>query len=99
MGLEDRDWYWKERQRKERLHYDPKAFRRWRGDVRASAPRGGRPGFGTVIAVVFVVALVLAPIAGRWLRERLAERDAGAATTSQPPPQSARPTYPAARPP
>ncbi len=98
MGLEDRDWYWKERQRKERLHYDPKAFRRWRGDVPAPAPRSGSPGSGTVIAVVFVVALVLAPTAGRWLRERLAERDVGAATTARPLTQAARPTNPASRP-
>lgn len=98
MGLEDRDWYWKERQRKERLHYDPKAFRRWRGDASTTAPRSGRPGVGTVIAIVFVVALVLAPTAGRWLRERLAGSDVGAATASQPPPQLARPTKPAARP-
>jgi len=48
MGMEDRDWYWKERQRKERLHYDPKAVRRWRGDASSSVPRSGRPGFGTI---------------------------------------------------
>ncbi len=76
MSLEDRDWYWKERQRKERLHYDPKAFRRWKGDVSASAPQGGRPGFGTIVVVLLVVALMLAPTAGRWLAERMARHGA-----------------------
>ena len=76
MGLEDRDWYWKERQRKERLHYDPKVFRRWTGDASTTRPRRGRPGIGTIIAVLFIVALVLAPTAGRWLGERMTRRDA-----------------------
>ncbi len=72
MGVEDRDWYWEERRRKERLHYNPKSFRRSNSDTGA-APRG-RPGFWVILVVAFVVALALAPTVGRWWRDRLAER-------------------------
>ena len=74
MGVEDRDWYWEERRRKEGLYYSPKSFRRSNSDAGA-APRG-RPGFWVILAIAFVLALAFAPTVGRWWRDRLAERAA-----------------------
>ena len=79
MGVQDRDWYWQERRRKERLHYNPKAFRSSPSDG-VAAPRRKRPSFVAVTAIVFVLALATAPTVGRWLREHLAERNPAAAS-------------------
>jgi hypothetical protein len=42
MGVQDRDWYWKDRDRKAGLHYNPKAFRgswaAWPESARANPP-------------------------------------------------------------
>ena len=65
MGIQDRDWYWAERERKEKLHYQPKLLRGSRSAA-GEGPRW-RPGFGTGVAVVLVVALAFAPSIGRWL--------------------------------
>jgi hypothetical protein len=75
MGVDDREWYREERRRKERLHYDPKSFRRSRADDGVQPPRG-RPGFATFTAIVLVLALAAAPTVGRWL-ERLASTSSG----------------------
>ena len=77
MGVQDRDWYWEDRKRKERLHYNPKSFRGSKSN--ASAARRGRPGFATLLAIVFVLALACAPTVGRWWHDRLVERTAAAA--------------------
>ncbi len=70
MGVQDRDWYWEERRHKERLHYNPKSFRRSRIDDDAPRRRG-RPSFATITVIVLVLALAAAPTVGRWL-QRLA---------------------------
>ena len=82
MGVEDRDWYWEERRRKERLHYNPKSFRRSRTDG-AAPRRRGRPGFATITVIVLVLALAAAPTVGRWL-QRLATPSSAGSTSFQP---------------
>jgi|SRR5664279_1595975 len=38
MGLHDRDWHWEERSRREKLHYNPKAFRWSKSESVAGLP-------------------------------------------------------------
>lgn len=86
MGVEDREWYREQRRRRERLHYDPKSFRRSRTDDDAG-PRRARPGFATFTAIALVLALAAAPSVGRWL-QRLASTSSGGTSS---PPASAKP--------
>jgi len=59
MGVQDREWYWKERLRKEQLHYNPKVFRRPETSDTAlgSEPRRSIVGPLVVMACVVVAAL------------------------------------------
>ncbi len=95
MGVQDRDWYWEDRRRKERLHYNPKSFRGSKAD--AVAARSRRPGFATLLAILFVLALAFAPTVGRWWSERLLQRDAAPAVNPGEKEPRSRPSVPPPR--
>jgi hypothetical protein len=65
MGVQDREWYWEERLRKEKLYYKPRAFRRAATLVPASGSETPRRIVGPVVVTACVVAAALTFMANR----------------------------------
>ena len=75
MGLHDRDWYWEERRRKEKLHYNPKAFRWSKSESAAGLPFVRRPGRMLKVVLVCAVVVCLALFVSQWRRYDAATRE------------------------
>lgn len=70
MGVQDRDWYWAEKERKEKLYYHPRSFRRARSSQPAEGERG--PGLRWRVIVLALAAICAAPFAFRWYAQQTA---------------------------
>jgi len=75
MGVQDRDWYREELRRKEKLHYNPKAFRRSRSSTTSETSRPRRPlGPVSKILIACIAAICLAVFVSQWRRQEATSR-------------------------
>ena len=75
MGVQDREWYWEERRRKEKLHYNPKFFRRPRSAASATdhAP-GPTSSTWRRAALLFLAIIGIAFFVAQWRSHDMATR-------------------------
>ena len=84
MGVQDREWYWEDRRRRENLHYNPKSFRRPRfTTTNSESPIKRRPNALSRAVVVAVAAVALAVFVGQWRRHDIAARQMAEAAEQQ----------------
>jgi uncharacterized protein HemX len=84
MGVQDREWYWEERRRKEQLYYNPKVFRRRKRPTPNSDAHSRRaaPIFQRLL-LLCVAVLCLGVFVSQWRRHDISARKEAAAAVEQ----------------
>jgi hypothetical protein len=76
MGVQDRQWYWEERLRKEKLYYNPRAFRDRKIEQATAPTETRRSAVGLFVVIACVVVAALAFVSGRHIESALTPQQA-----------------------